>query len=144
MNCGSQGERIGRNNRLWDALHDTAAAAGLGPVKEEKFLLPADIPIPNLCRGQDAALDVTVINPLQDATVVGASVTAGCALTLAHDRKVKAVAEACCQEGIAFILLSAESLGGWHKVAEIEVKKLSAALARQQGAEEKEAPSHLF
>ena len=75
---------------------------------------------------------------------MGASVTAGCALTLAHDRKVKAVAEACCQEGIAFILLSAESLGGWHKVAEIEVRKLSAALARQQGAEEKEAPLHLF
>ena len=31
-----------------------------------------------------------------------------------------------------------------HNVAEIEVKKLMAALARQQGAEEKEASSHLF
>jgi hypothetical protein len=150
MNCGSHGERIGRHNRLRDALHDAAAAAGLGPVKEERFLLPgvgrrpADILIPNWSRGQDTALDVTVINPLQEATVVGASVTAGHALTVAHDRKVRAVAESCRQEGIAFIPMAAESLGGWHKVAEQEIKKLTAALARQQGAEEKETSSHLF
>ena len=76
--------------------------------------------------------------------MVGASVTAGHALTVAHDRKVRAVAESYRQEGIAFITMAAESLGGWHKVAEQEIKKLSAALARQQGAEEKETSSHLF
>jgi hypothetical protein len=36
--------------------------------------------IPNWFRGQDAALDVTVINSLQDATVVGAAAEAGHAL----------------------------------------------------------------
>ena len=54
------------------------------------------------------------------------------------------MAESSCQEGIAFNPLAAESLGGWHEVAEREVKKLSAALARQQGTEEKEASTHLF
>ena len=57
---------------------------------------------------------------------------------------MRAVAEACRQEGIAFIPLAAESLGGWHKVVAREVKKLSAALARQQGAEEKEASTCFF
>ena len=64
-------------------LFDTAVAAGLGPVKEGRFLLPgadrrpADVFLPNWAGGQDAALDVTVVSPLQDATVAGAAATAG-------------------------------------------------------------------
>ena len=150
MNCGNQGERISRHNRLRDALHDAAAAAALGPIKEERFLLPgegrrpADVLIPNWDRGQDAALDVTVINPLQDATVLGAAAEAGHALTIAYDRKVRFVGEACHREGISFVPLAAESLRGWHKVAIEEVKKLAGALVRQQGEEEKEAARRLF
>ena len=134
MNCGNQGERISRHNRLRDALHDAAAAAALGPVKEERFLIPgegrrpADVLIPNWSRGQDAALDVTVINPLQEATVAGAAATAGHALNVAHDRKVKAVGEACQREGIAFI-----PLGGWHQVAVGEVKKLGGCPRKATG-----------
>jgi hypothetical protein len=37
------------------------------------------------------ALDVTVINSLQDATVVGAAAEAGYALTVAYNRKVQKV-----------------------------------------------------
>jgi hypothetical protein len=105
MNCGTSGERIGRHNRLRDAVHSAAASAGLGPVLEERFLLPggrkpADVLIPNWCRGQDAALDITVINSLQDATVVGAAAEAGHALTVAYNRKVQKVGKACRREGI--------------------------------------------
>ena len=39
--CGTGGERISRHNNLRDALFNTAVAAGLGPVREERFLLPA-------------------------------------------------------------------------------------------------------
>ena len=51
--CGTGGERISRHNNLRDALFDTAVAAGLGPVKEGRFLLPgsdrrpADVRLPN-------------------------------------------------------------------------------------------------
>ena len=38
----------------------------------------------------------------------------------------------------------AESLGGWHNVADREVKKLGTALARHTGQEEGEAISHLW
>ena len=78
------GERISRHNNLRDALFDSAVAAGLGPVKEGRFLLPgadrrpADVFLPNWAGGRPAALDVTVVNPLQDATVAGAiAVTTG-------------------------------------------------------------------
>ena len=87
---------------------------------------------------------MTVINPLQEATVAEAAATPGHALTVAYDRKVRAVSETCRQEGITFIPLAAESLGGWHQIAVGEVKKLAAALARQQGDEELEAARRLF
>ena len=38
---------------------------------------PADVLIPNWSQGRDAGLDVTVIHPLQEATVAGAAVEAG-------------------------------------------------------------------
>ena len=114
------GERISRHNNLRDTLFDTAVAAGLGPVKEGRFLLPgadrrpADVFLPNWAGGRDAALDVTVVNPLQDATVAGAAETAGHALSFAYERKMTAAAEDCQQQGINFLPLAAESLGGWH------------------------------
>ena len=48
-----------------------ASSAVLNPVKEGRFLLPgndrrpADVLLPNWAAGRDAALDVTVVNPLQ-------------------------------------------------------------------------------
>ena len=38
--CGTGGERIARHNALRDAIHDTAASAGLAPRKEGRALLP--------------------------------------------------------------------------------------------------------
>ena len=148
--CGTGGERISRHNNLRDALFDTAVAAGLGPVKEGRFLLPgadrrpADVFLPNWAGGRDAALDVTVVNSLQEATVAGAAETAGHALSFAYERKMAAAAEDCQQQGINFLPLAAESLGGWHPTAEREVKKLAAALARNTGQPEGEAAAHLW
>ena len=41
---------------------------------------PADVFLPHWEQGEDAALDVTVVNPLQDALVDGAAQTPGHAL----------------------------------------------------------------
>ena len=125
-------------------------SAALGPSREGWFLLPgdnrrpADILIPHWEGGRDAALDVTVINPLQDATLEGAARTPGHALGVAYRRKMTAAAEDCKREGIAFIPLAMESLGGWHDVAVKQVRKLGAALGRHTGQEKGEAISHLF
>ena len=70
-------------------------AAGLGPVKEGRALLPgddrrpADILVPNWAGGRDAAMDVTVVTPLQAVTVAEAAITPGSALSFAYQRKVR-------------------------------------------------------
>ena len=89
-------------------------------------------------------MDVTVVSPLQAATVAEAAVTPGHALTFAYQRKLRGAAEDCRRESIAFLPLAVESLGGWHSAAEAEVKKLGAALARQSGQEEGEVLRQLW
>ena len=59
-------------------------------------------------------------------------------------RKITGAEEHCRQQGIAFIPVAAESLGGWHRIAVEQIKKLGSALARHTGQEEGEAISHLF
>ena len=148
--CGNEGERIARHNALRDALHSTAAAASLGPSKEVRFLLPgndrrpADVFLPYWSGGRDTAWDVTVTHPLQRATVAKATTTPGHAASEAFNRKMRVAGEECRRQGIVFTPLAVETLGGWHKVAEEELKKLGSALARQTGQEESVAISHIF
>ena len=117
---------------------------------EGRFLLPgsdrrpADELIPYWAGGQDAALDVTVINPLQTATLAGAAANPGSALSVAYERKMTSAGELCRRQGLAFIPLAAESLGAWHEVAVGERRKLGAALGRQPGQDQSEATSWLF
>lgn len=150
MVCGTGGERISRHNALRDALFETAASAGLAPVREERALLPgndrrpADLLIRHWAGGRDAALDVTVTHPLQNLTRAGAAVTPGHAAAVAYDRKVRGAGELCQAQGIAFIPIVAESLGGWHSVAVVQLKKIGSALARHTGQEESEVVSHLI
>ena len=74
-------------------------SAALGPTREERgFIpgsdkLPGDVLIPYWTGGQDTALDVTVINPLQIATVAHAAITPGYALTIAYNRKMRGAEE---------------------------------------------------
>ena len=89
-------------------------------------------------------MDVTIVTPLQAATMPAAAQTAGHALNHAYDQKVNEAEELCWRQGIAFLPLVAETFGGWHTGAEREVKKLGAALARHTGQEEGEAISHLW
>ena len=51
--------------------------------------------------------------------------------------------EPCRQQGIAFIPLAADTLGGWHGVANEQVQKLGVALARQSGEDEDQTVRHL-
>ena len=119
-------------------------AAGLGPVREVRFLVPgedsrpADVLLPHWIAGQDAAMDVTVVNPCQAAT------TGGHALQHAYTRKMRGAADACQQQGVAFLPMVVESFGGWHEASVREVERLGAALARQTGQEEEEAVRHLW
>ena len=76
--------------------------------------------------------------------VAGSATTDGHAVNQALKRKVTRVGEACRQEGIAFIPMAADTLGGWHTAAVEQVKKLGSALARQRGEDEQLEVRFLF
>ena len=101
MNCAWQGEGIARHNWLRDELYNTATVACLGPTREGRALLPgeggkhADVFIPHWGQGKDAALDVTVVNPLQAAMIQQAAEVPGHALQAAQKRKLDKSWEPC-------------------------------------------------
>ena len=69
----------------------------------------ADVYLP--CGGP-AAIDVTVISPVQQQLTVGREVHAS---TVGEDRKCHIHDNACHEAGITFIPLVAESFGGWSR-----------------------------
>ena len=85
-----------------------------------------------------------MIHPLQAATRRGAAATHGHALTVAYERKMRGAEELCRQQGIAFVPVAMESLGGWHEVAQAQVRKIGSALGRHTGQDEKEVTAHLI
>ena len=85
-----------------------------------------------------------MVNSLQAATLTGAATSAGHALQYAYKRKIQGAEEDCRKQGIVFLPLAAEALGGWHEVAVEQIGKLGAAVARHSGQEEGEATSQLW
>ena len=149
ISCGLGGERIARHNHVRDALFQTAVQAGLGPRKEPDGLLPgsddrpADVLIPFWTSGKDTALDITVVNPLQTALVTRASQDGNSAVEHAHMGKARKYEERCAREGITFIPLAVDTLGGWHSTALETITRLGRQLARNIGKEDEECVRHL-
>ena len=88
MGCGGNGDHIARHNAIRDVLFNAAQSAALAPTKEAPNFVPsfstrpADILLPNWCRGHPAALDVSVISPLQQLTLFEAAASPGHALSV--------------------------------------------------------------
>ena len=150
ISCGNQGERIARHNSLRDAIFEVTQTACLGATREGRALLPgtearpADVLIPLWTGGRDTALDMTVINPLQTQQVRHAADKAGAALEAAFTRKMNQAGEACRREGLVFIPMPWETLGGWHEETVNQVKKLASAQARQTGEDQGVVTRHLY
>ena len=53
----------------------------------------------------------------------GAAANPGHAADVAYKRKMQGAAEDCRAQGIVFLPLAAETFGGWHEVAVLQVKK---------------------
>ena len=150
ISCGSDGERIARHNHLRDAIFAFAVSTSLAPQKEERALIPgrgnkpADVLIPHWSNGLDAALDVTVVNSLRSDYILKEADQAGYALDQAHKRKVAQVGTACQQEGIDFIPLPVEVLGGWSSVAVKHLKRIARAHASRTGRHDSEVVTQFF
>ena len=103
----------------------------------------ADLLIPYWQGGQDAAIDFTVVNPLQAALVQKAAMEGSAAVEKAHQDKIQKYWERCREEGIAFIPVAVDTLGGFHREGLKTVTKLGRQLARAAGREEGEVVRHL-
>ena len=123
VECGGNGDRIFRHNALRDVISASARIAALSPRLEVPSLIPggrsrpADIFLPCWKRGLPAALDVTVTSSLQAATVQSASTSQGHALKIAESHKLAIHDNLCRAQGISFIPLAVEVLGGWSSLA---------------------------
>ena len=147
--CGWGGERIHRHNMIRDCLFSTCTQVCLGPTREDRALIPgtearpADIYLPGWMAGKDAALDITVINPLAQTYLQHSAATPGYALAQAFERKMTKHGEACTAAGIVFQPMALDTLGAWGDSTVQQVKRMGSALARQTGGEEGEIIKHL-
>ena len=100
----------------------TALQTGLCPTKEEQALIPgkslrpADAYIPHWQNGKDTCLDITVVSSLQQALVKKAADTPGAALVHVMQRKNIQSKDSCAKEGLEFLALPLEVLGGCRPV----------------------------
>ena len=150
VSCGGSGDRIHRHDSLRNALFTAAQSAALAPRKEAPSLIPgtssrpADLYLPCWRHGKPAALDVTIISPLQKLTIQKASVTQGHALSVADGRK-RALHQGVCQAtGIDFVPLVVETLGGWSQEAVETIKAIGRLQGQRLGLPTTETTMHLF
>ena len=86
VGCGGNGDRIARHKTIRDVLFSAAQYAALASTKKALSLVPssrsrpADILLPHWSHGRLAALDVSVISPLQHLTIAGTASSPGHAL----------------------------------------------------------------
>ena len=150
IGCGGNGDRIHRHDALRDALFSAAQSAALGPRKETLALIagsrsrPANIFLPNWCGGRPAALDFTVISPLQHLTLAGAASVRGHALQVAEDRKRAAHHANCGAAGVVFLPITVEALGGWIEGAVFHISKIGRLMGQRLGLPPNETTKHLF
>ena len=150
LGCSSEGTRIFRHNSLRDVVHATAQQAHLNPAKEESALLPesggrpADVYLPGWSSGKDTALDIAVVSPLQALLVKKAAEEAGSAACKRYKDKLTKYLHPCEQEGIQFIPVVVETMGGWHPESASVLTKLSRQLSAQTGVSFEETTRHFF
>ena len=99
--------------------------------------------IPVWSSGKDTALDFTVVNPLQEALVSAASEDGSSAVEHAHNLKLRKYEERCAGEGITFLPMAVDTLGGWHPEALAIIQRLGRQLARNVGKLDEEVVRHL-
>ena len=127
-------ETIFRHNKIRDVLFSAALSAALSPSKEASGIVPnscsrpADILLPNWSQGHHAALDISVIFPLQQITFSGAALLPGHTLQVCTQRKLFSHLSTCRSAGIDFIPMVVEALGGWSSEAVINIKRIREAL----------------
>ena len=93
--------------------------------------------------GKDAALDISIVNPMQQALVEQVAREGGSGVQHTFNVKVRKYSERCEAEGLAFVPMIVDTYGGWHKDSLEALIKLGRQVARQTGKEEEETVRQL-
>ena len=104
----------------------------------------ADVYLPSWKGGHPAALDVTVISTMQQATIQGAAISHGYALLVGEERKMAAHADTCQAVGVSFIPLVVETLGGMSGSCVSTLACLGRLLGQRLGIPPVDSIRHLF
>ena len=150
VGCGGNADRIARHNALRNAIFSAAQSAALAPRREVSSLIPcslsrpADVYLSNWKGGRPAALDVTVISTMQQATIQGAAISQGHALLVGEVRKLVAHADACRAVGVSFIPIVVETLGGMSASSVSTLDCLGRLLGQRLGIPPADSTRHLF
>lgn len=134
VGCGGNGDRIFHHNSIRDVLFSAALSTALSSFKEASGIVPtscsrpADILLPNWSQGHHAALDISVISPLQQLSLSGAASLPGHTLQVCTQSKLSFHLSTCRSAGIDFIHMVVEALGGWSSEAVINIQGIREAL----------------
>ena len=148
--CGGSSERVSRHNALRDVIFSAAQAAALSPRREIPYLVPdslsrpADVFLPSWLHGRPAALDVTVVSPLQAQVIQQAASVQGSALSVAEQRKRSVHLADCQRVGVSFLPMAVESLGGWSRDALSTIRLIGHHLGTRIGLPPKDVSHHLL
>ena len=129
--CHGRGDAISRHNRIRDRIASACSAANLSPVIEKRNLIaennsrPGDVYLPCWKSGQSAALDITVTSSLQPNIISHAAEKSGYAIEAAEDRKYAQYENSCAQQGIMFVPLAIEVLGGLSRTLKKALLRMS-------------------
>ena len=136
--CGSDNHRSSRHNLVRDHIFELCRSAHLNPTKEPNNLIsdrnarPADVYIPSWDLSRPAALDVTIVSPVQDHYLSQATEKACVAANAADQEKHNKAFEYCLAANVDFFPLAFEIYGAMTKDAKELIKRVSnrAATAR--------------
>ena len=116
--CHGRGDAISRHDRFRDRIASACSAANLSSVIEKRNFIaennsrPGDVYMPCWKSGQSAALYITVTSSLQPENISHVAEKSGYAIEAAEDRKYAQFENSCAQQGILFVPLAIEVLGG--------------------------------
>ena len=149
ITCATEHERIFRHDVIRDAIFEEAKHAGLSPIKEARALVsnsqsrPGDIFLQNW-RGRQTAFDVAVTSPLSKTALPRSSIAAGAALESMKAAKMNKHSRPCQANGISFVPLVVETLGGWDGDALFHLRLIAKQTSARSASLASTATRHFF
>jgi hypothetical protein len=135
--CKKGPDVVNRHNRLRNKINQFCAKARLNPRLEQgcnrnSQTRPADILIPLWSLGHSAALDITIVHPLNSKNIIGASTDIESCLEAAEGRKFANNNPKCNELGWLCVPIAVSTYGNWSKGAMEVLRKIASHIATRQ------------